>query len=311
MTALSRWPALVLAAGLATRLQPLSSVRAKAALPVGGVPLVVRILRWLQASGVTRVVVNLHHRAATITREIGDGSQLGLDVKYSWEPEVLGSAGGPARALPLLQADRFLIVNGDTLTSVDLGSLAARHIDTNALVTMAAIKADPRYNAIAATDAGIVTGFAAGGAAAAEASKRWHFLGIQAVNAAVFSGISPGRQSETVHGFYPALIASRPGSVRVFGTDAAFVDIGTPRDYLQTAIRVAAAERKPLDRGERCEVAADARVDESILWDDVTIGGGATVSRCIVTDGVRVPAGAKYHECSLVMRHNEMVATPF
>ena len=82
MTDLSRWPALVLTAGLATRLQPLSSVRAKAALPVAGEALVLRILRSLHAAGVTRVVLNLHHRAETITREVGDGSTLGLSVRY-------------------------------------------------------------------------------------------------------------------------------------------------------------------------------------------------------------------------------------
>ena len=105
------WPALVLTAGLATRLQPLSAVRAKAALPVAGEALVLRILRWLKRSGVTRVVLNLHHRAETITREVGDGAAIGLDLRYSWETAILGSAGGPARAIPLLDADRFLIVN--------------------------------------------------------------------------------------------------------------------------------------------------------------------------------------------------------
>ncbi len=137
------WPALVLTAGLATRLRPLSSVRAKAALPVAGEVLVLRILRWLRRSGVTRVVLNLHHRAETITREVGDGSAIGLEARYSWEPEVLGSAGGPARALPLLEADRFLIVNGDTLADVDLTALAAQHVDTNAVVTMAVVDARP------------------------------------------------------------------------------------------------------------------------------------------------------------------------
>ena len=75
------WPALVLTAGLATRLQPLSAIRAKAALPVAGEVLVRRILRSLRAAGVTRVVLNLHHLAPTITREVGDGSALDLSVR--------------------------------------------------------------------------------------------------------------------------------------------------------------------------------------------------------------------------------------
>ena len=111
--------ALVLTAGLATRLRPLSFVRAKAALPVAGVPIVIRILRQLEAAGITDAVLNLHHRPDSLTRLVGDGSGVGLRLRYSWEHPVLGSAGGPARAVPLLGGpsggdEPFLVVNGDT-----------------------------------------------------------------------------------------------------------------------------------------------------------------------------------------------------
>ena len=249
------WPALVLTAGLATRLQPLSSVRAKAALPVAGEALITRILRWLHAAGIRRVVLNLHHRADSITRIVGDGSPLDLSVRYSWEPEVLGSAGGPARAVPLLESDRFLIVNGDTLTDVDLRALATQHVDTNAMVTMAVVNADPRYNAILADQAGIVTGFSKRepeplGTQPLELWNPWnpgtlgrfHFIGVQAVNAAVFAGVDPDKKSETVHGIYPGLIAGRAGAVRIFHTPEEFHDIGSPKDYLATAIAMAKRE---------------------------------------------------------------------
>src|SRR5688500_5937251 len=109
--------ALVLTAGLGTRLQPLTLVRAKPAIPVAGEPLVRRLVRWLAAHGVTDVVLNLHHLPATLTAVVGDGSDLGSLVRYSWEqPQVLGSAGGPRQALPILGADAFLIANGDTLS---------------------------------------------------------------------------------------------------------------------------------------------------------------------------------------------------
>jgi len=135
-------PALVLTAGLATRLRPLSLVRAKAALPVAGEPLVNRILRQLSSAGVEDAVLNLHHLPHSITRHVGDGAQLGLRVRYSWEDPVLGSAGGPTRALPLIRAlpgapSTFLIVNGDTLTDVDPGAVAAAHRASGALITMA------------------------------------------------------------------------------------------------------------------------------------------------------------------------------
>ncbi|HEX4912997.1 MAG TPA: sugar phosphate nucleotidyltransferase [Vicinamibacterales bacterium] len=352
------WPALVLTAGLATRLQPLSSVRAKAALPVAGRPLIARILQWLHDAGVRRAVLNLHHRPDSITTVVGDGTQFDMAVRYSWEREVLGSAGGPARAIPLLESDRFLIVNGDTLTDVDLHALCAQHVDTNALVTMAVVDADPRYNAIVADAAGIVTAFASREPATREpanrqpanhqpanrepanrqpenpepenrepenptfgtlgtsgtpgtALRRFHFIGVQVVNASVFAGVSPDHKAETVHGIYPGLIASRPGAVRIFHTTREFHDIGSPRDYLHTASTFAEREGRPLDRGVDVAIAADAALSNTILWDRVTVGAGARLTNCVVADDVHVPEGAAYENCSLVMRGHEMIVTPF
>src|SRR5207253_9554617 len=96
--------ALVLAAGLGTRLQPLTLARAKAAAPVDGEPLIRRTIRELVAQGVTDLVVNLHHHPESIAAALGDGADLGARIRYSWESPVLGSAGGPRHALPLLLA---------------------------------------------------------------------------------------------------------------------------------------------------------------------------------------------------------------
>ena len=299
-----QWPALVLTAGLATRLQPLSSVRAKAALPVAGTPLVVRILHRLRDAGVSRTVLNLHHRADSITRLVGDGSAMGIEVRYSWEAEVLGSAGGPARAIPLLAADRFLIVNGDTLADVDLRAMAAQHVDTNALITMAVVDGRPEYNGVITGADGIVRGFG-------REPGAFHFIGIQIVNASVFAGVSPDVKSETVHGIYPAVIASRPGAVRVFHTTAEFFDIGSPGDYLDTAITIAGREGQPLDRGRDCTIGADAQLVDTVVWDRVSVGAGARLSECVVADDVRVASGAEFSRCSLVMRDNALVVQPF
>ena len=297
-------PALVLTAGLATRLQPLSSARAKAALPVAGTALVVRILHWLRDAGVTRTILNLHHRADTITRLVGDGSTIGVGVRYSWETEILGSAGGPARAIPLLASDRFLIVNGDTLADVDLGAMAAQHIDTNALVTMAVVDGRPGYNGVIADPNGIIRGFG-------REPGAFHFIGIQIVNASVFAGVDPGVKSETVHGIYPSVIASRPGALRIFHTGAEFFDIGSPRDYLDTAITTARREGRPLDRGVDCTIAGDAQLSDTVIWDRVSIGAGARLSECVVADDVSIAPGAEFSRCSLVMRDNALVVQPF
>jgi mannose-1-phosphate guanylyltransferase len=323
---LADWPALVLTAGLATRLQPLSSVRAKAALPVAGQPLVARILHWLRDAGVRRVVLNLHHRPDSITAIVGDGSQFDLRVRYSWETEVLGSAGGPARAIPLLESDRFLIVNGDTLTDVDLAALAAQHIDTNALVTMAVVDADPRYNAVLADGSGMVQGFGTlgtlrtlrtatsgtpGTSGTVGTLAGFHFIGAQAVNASVFAGVSRDVKSETVHGIYPGLVAARPGALRIFHTTEEFHDIGSPQDYWRTALKFAERESRPPDRGLGAVVDPTAQLSNTILWDRVVVGAGARLTNCVVADEVRVPEGADHANCSLVMRGREMIVAPF
>src|SRR5258708_31060609 len=142
--------ALVLAAGLGTRLQPLTLARAKAAAPVDGEALARRTIRWLAGHGIRDLVLNLHHKPESITAAVGDGGDLDVRVRYSWESPVLGSAGGPRHALPLLLDGQqrgalptFVLVNGDTLTDVDVPAMIAQHRRTGALVTMALI-ANPR-----------------------------------------------------------------------------------------------------------------------------------------------------------------------
>jgi len=307
---------LVLTAGLGTRLQPLTQVRAKAAAPVDGEPLVRRTIQWLVGHGVRDLVLNLHHKPASIAAVVGDGADLGARIRYSWESPVLGSAGGPRHALPLLidpasphggsgetsrQTERtFVIVNGDTLTDLDLPAMMADHRRSGALVTMALIPNErPDKYGGALLDAGhAVTGFTRRG----DLRPSFHFIGPQVAEAEVFLPLTDGVPAETVLGIYPALIAGRPGSVRGFVSEAAFHDIGTPADLLRTSLDLAAADGR-LDRprwGRNPRVAATARITRSVLWDDVTVGAGAVLTDCIVTDGVHVPDGAVFSRCAIV-----------
>jgi mannose-1-phosphate guanylyltransferase len=298
-------PALVLTAGLATRLRPLSLVRAKAALPVAGVPLVRRILIGLALAGIRDVVLNLHHLPHTLTTVIGDGSDLGLRVRFSWETPVLGSAGGPRRALPLLahSGSTFLIVNGDTLTDVDFAGLLADHSRSGALVTMAVIpNTEPeKYGGVAVDEDGAFTGFVARGSS----ERSWHFIGVQATQPEAFASVSPDVPSE-VRGLYPSLVGARRGAVRAFRTTAEFFDIGTPSDYLETSLLIAQREGVNLSGSEGTRVAEGAHVDRSILWNDVVVGAGAMLRECIVTDGVHVPADTSWHGVTIRVATGEL-----
>jgi NDP-sugar pyrophosphorylase family protein len=292
--------ALVLTAGLGTRLRPLTFARAKAAAPVDGESLARRTIRWLVSHGVRDLVLNLHHKPETIAADVGDGGDLGARVRYSWESPVLGSAGGPRHALPLLRSHTFFLVNGDTLTDVDLPAMLEQHRRTGALVTMALIpNPDPaKYGGVLLDAGGAVTSFTRRGTPGAS----WHFIGPQVVEAETFAALPDGVVSESVLGIYPRCIAERPGSIRGFVCEARFRDIGTPADLLRTSLDLAAADGRPDHPrwGRDVLVDSSARVTRSALWDHIRVGAGAVISECVLADGVEIPPGATYERCAIV-----------
>jgi len=213
-------------------------------------------------------------------------------VRYSWEPRVLGSAGGPARALPLLDAERFFLVNGDTLTDLDLAVLAAHHRASGASVTLAVVpNPDPlHYGGVSVDEEGRVTGFTPPG----PGNRGWHFIGVQAVNASVFAPLDPDEPAVTIGGLYGEWIANRPGAIHAMTAAASFFDIGTAADYLETCLAIGRSEGLgDVIAGARTVVEPGACTTRSVLWDDVVVAGGATLEECVVADGVHVPPGVR------------------
>jgi NDP-sugar pyrophosphorylase family protein len=290
-------PALLLTAGLGTRLDPLTRLLAKPAMPLGGRTLVEHIVTWLARSGVRDVVLNLHHLPSTVTAVVGDGRHLGVRARYSWEQPVLGSAGGPRHALPLIDSDPFLIVNGDTLCDGDLAALVEAHRTSGAEVTMALVPnpAPDRYGGVVLDEHDAVRGFRPRG----QARNTWHFVGIQVAQARVFEALPDGVPAETVAGLYREIIATDPGRIRGHRTTVGFADIGTPRDYLDTALQMGGA---PVVDGETAlpHVAASARVTRSLVWPGASVGAGVVLDRCIVAGAVHVPDGVQARDSVIV-----------
>lgn len=302
-------PALVLTAGLGTRSRPLTLVRAKAALPVAGEPIVRRILRWLAGHGVADIVLNLHHLPDTIASIVGDGSDLGVRARYSWEqPVVLGSAGGPRHALDLMGSRDFFVINGDTLTDVDVRAVAGRHAQSGARVTLALVpnSAPLRYGGVLVDDAGFVSGFVRRGAGAAGS---YHFIGVQVAAGDVFAPLADNEPANSIGGTYDELLKT-PRSIAAHVSTSVFWDVGTPDDYLATSLAFAGLSQSALCRGRNAALAASASVADSVLWDDVTVEDGCTLTRCIVTDGVRIPAGSRYESVILMRAAQGLSITP-
>jgi NDP-sugar pyrophosphorylase family protein len=275
-------PALVLAAGQGTRLDPLTRLAAKAAVPLGRRTLIEHVLEWVKDQGVVDVVMNLHHLPATITSIVGDGAHLGVSIRYSWEQPLLGSAGGPRRAVPLLDSDEFLIVNGDTLCTFDVAPMVDAHARSGADVTMAVVpNPNPHhYNGLIVDDGGVVTGFAPRG----QADDTWHFIGVQVARSSVFADLPDGVPSETVAGFYRDVIRDTPGRIRAWHARTSFLDVGTPRDYLQAALFDSSS-------------AGGRRV---VIWPDAHVEDGADLDECIVAGPVHIQSGFRARSAVLV-----------
>lgn len=120
--------ALILAAGLGTRLGSLTASLPKCMLQIDGQPLLERLVRWLDRHGIEEIAVNLHYRPEVITSHLGDGRQLGVQITYSYEETLLGTAGAARRLAPYLDRT-FVVVYGDGYTNLDLTRLLRLHAD--------------------------------------------------------------------------------------------------------------------------------------------------------------------------------------
>ncbi len=117
----------------------------------------------------------------------------------------------------------------------------------------------------------------------------------------------PAGMPYQVGALYAALAAAQPGSIRLYRTEADFLDIGTPADYLNTALILADRDGLPC-AGVNSRVDFSARVERSVLWDDVVVHAGAMLKECVVTDGVVVPADTSWHGVTLRVPTEERAA---
>jgi NDP-sugar pyrophosphorylase family protein len=134
---------MILAAGEGRRLRPITETLPKALVEVGGRPLIDYALATVARSGVTDVIINLHHHGDQIRAHVGNGTRFGVRVQYSDERTLLGSGGGIVHARSLLGDERFVTLNADTIVDVDLRTVARFHADKGATATLV-LRKDPR-----------------------------------------------------------------------------------------------------------------------------------------------------------------------
>jgi NDP-sugar pyrophosphorylase family protein len=131
---------------------------------------------------------------------------------------------------------------------------------------------------------------------------------VQMVHPSVFAGLPLDEPAETIHGVYRQLIAERPGSIRAFLAHGDFLDVGSAADYLHAALAVARRENFPSPQiGAGSRVDRTAQIIDSVIWDNVNVGAGARLERCVVADGVSIGDGALFRDSAIIQGEGKLI----
>lgn len=290
--------AMILAAGLGTRMAPLTQHVPKPALPILGEPMILRMIRQLLEQGVDRVVVNVHAHPDVLAEAVAGAAR---PVDISVEPELLGSLGGIRAARRHLEGhEPFLVLNADMVVDIDLAQLLHTHRESGALATLL-LREDPRKHAfgtIGYQEDGAVRRITDQIALGSEKGSGL-FTGIQLLSPEILERLPERPVSHLMQDLYVPLL--RDGArVVAAHMDASDVwwPVGTPRELLDANLLALEAElaRRGTDRDA---VVADpsARVDGDIVgpaWigPEARVGAGARLGPGVVVDArAEVPDG--------------------
>ncbi|HKG21935.1 MAG TPA: NDP-sugar synthase [Blastocatellia bacterium] len=304
--------AMILAAGFGTRLWPLTEDRTKPAIPFLNRPLISYSVEYLASFGIRDIIVNLHHQPDSIRLALGDGSGLGVRLRYSLEDEILGTSGAMDRVRDSLMDDDFVVMNGKIVTDIDLGAAISKHRERDALATLVLREnsAGERFSIVEVDGRGRIerfAGFPAPEAASPKAgpaddpARPLMFTGIQVLSPRIFDYIPRDRFSHSTVDVYPkALEAGEAVMAHVDG--GYWYEMSTLGRYLEASLLFSRKNGESLVRGSDCRIAEGAEVKDSILWNRVVIERGARVDRALIGDGVRIPAGARIEGTVVVRR---------
>lgn len=293
--------ALILAGGEGTRLRPLTSTIAKPVVPLAGRPFISYMLDWLCGHGVQEVILACGFLADNVRAILGDGAAHGVRLSYLEEPSPLGTGGAVKFAEDLLD-ERFLVLNGDVLTDIDLSAQLRAHERTGALLTLAlySVTDSSAYGLVRCGPDGAVIEFVEkpGPVHAGESLVN---AGAYVMQRSVLATMGPALTNISIEReVFPGLIGH---GLYGFASSGYWLDIGTPERYLQATYDILEGNVDTAvgrQMGEsRSIVAADVTLegrilDPTIVDDGCEIAEGAIVgARTVLGRGVRIGHGAQ------------------
>jgi NDP-sugar pyrophosphorylase family protein len=222
---------MILAAGKSTRLGELGVQLPKPMLPLSGRPLLEWTIDRLKRSGVTELVINLHHAPDVISAHFGDGTNHGVSIRYSRETQILGTAGGLRNARDLLGQDTLLVIYGDTVLDWDPTPMIQDHMQRRPLATIVVAEVgDPSRLGVVCFDRNLsIQRFVEKPGVRPELG-RWVSAGVCVFEPAVFDHILTGRSSDLAADLFPTLLA-RGLPLRVYPRPRPLLVLDTPDQY--------------------------------------------------------------------------------
>jgi mannose-1-phosphate guanylyltransferase len=319
----------ILVGGQGTRLRPLTSAVPKPVVRLVDRPFIAFMLEWLRRHGIDDVIMSCGFLADGVRSVLGDGSQLGVKLRFVEEPEPRGTAGALKLAEPMLD-ERFLMLNGDVLTDIDLTAQIAQHERSGARATLALVPvADPSaYGLVILREDGSVRDFvekpsSPSGDDADAIESNLISAGAYVLEREILELVPPERNVSIEREVWPRLVDN---GLYGFPSESYWLDIGTPARYLQGTfdiiegnVKTAVCDRlgdgwaaiapdvelhgrvippAVIERGVK--IAAGAHVGSLVvLAENVTVGAGSSVERAVVLQGTSIGAGCELRDCIL------------
>jgi len=337
--------AVVLVGGEGTRLRPLTFGTPKPMVPIMNVPFLARTLERLCAAGIKDVILPAGYMPQAITDYFGDGSSLGMKITYVIEETPLGTAGAIKNVEEHI-AGPFFMLNGDVLTSLDLRAMMRYHEEKGGLGVLHLIKVeDPSAFGCVVHDAnGRVSQFVEK-PPREEAPTDEINAGTYLLERSVLDMIPAGRPVSIERETFPRILAEG-SPLYAYTTSDYWLDLGRPEHYLDAhrdillgrmplqlepgltgqdlqeayagtivppvhidgnvVIEEGAFVGPNVVLGEGCRIGKGAKIRNSVLWDDVTVGEGAEIEEAIVATGSRIGSGSKVHSGSVIGHDSEI-----
>ena len=299
--------AMVLAAGLGTRLRPLTLGRPKVLMPIQNRHLLHLLLDYLRDAGAEAVILNAHHLSDVLATHLAS-HDLGIPVQVRVESALLGTGGGIRNVADFWDDRPFVVMNGDILSAIDLQGAIRGHLQSRAVATLV-LTHEPRFNQVQVEADGRIVRFRDGPPDASLA-----FTGIQVVSPGVLDVIPPQGASSIIHSYERLIAVGRRVMAHVV-RDEYWRELGEVSRYLAVHQEFSRFEKSPIPGlqagpgsivhpsarmgkrvrlagtvciGADCEVADGATVADSILWERVQVRPGCSVRNSIIGDGVEL-----------------------